>query len=452
MSDALDPIRFIDEHLRSTEKGERWTLSPHQRRVLAAMFAHPYRLRLWGEPKKSGKTFLGAVLTLWWAFTRAHTEVVICANDLEQAQGRVFKTCVALLHQNPHLLPSCTITQREIKLTNGTVITAIPADYRGAAGSRHSLVVFDELWGFGSETAARLYEELTPPPTEADAFVLVVTYAGFSGESTLLETMYERGLAGTRLDDDLELTESDGLVMFWSHTPRQPWQTPEYYAEQARSLRPNTFARLHRNEWVSAESAAFTAAEVDACLDPTWERLDPGERAPEVFVGADIGTRSDYMALVAVARDADLVVLVNHRVWKPAPGSTVDIESTLEMALRQWHRDYRVARILADPYQAYRSIATLTAARLPIEECNQTPQTLHKMASTLSDLVTQRRLVLYPDPDVRAHLLNAAVVESERGLRLAKPTASRKIDLTVALAMACLAAVEAPSREPAFVV
>ena len=100
------------------------------------------------------------------------------------------------------------------------------------------------------------------------------------------------------------------------------------------------------------------------------------------------------------------------------PGSPVDIETTLEAALRKWHQDYRVTRILIDPYQAYRSLATLTAAHVPVEECNQTPAMLHKMASTLCDLITQRRLVLYDDRRRPRASLNAAVVESERGLRL----------------------------------
>src|SRR6266566_10162560 len=105
---ARDPAAFIDEYLLVNEKGKPWRLSAHQRRVLALAFrwdAPPtdgegrlwLRLLLWGEIKKSGKSFLGAALGLWWAFTNADTEVIVAANDLEQAQSRVFKTMVALI-------------------------------------------------------------------------------------------------------------------------------------------------------------------------------------------------------------------------------------------------------------------------------------------------------------------------------------------------------------------
>src|SRR5262249_39390338 len=79
----------------------------------------------------------------------------------------------------------------------------------------------------------------------------------------------ERGRAGTRLDYELECYAADHLFMFWSHTPRMPWQTPAYYAEQQRDLRPATFARLHRNEWVAAEGVFITPDLWDSNVDPT---------------------------------------------------------------------------------------------------------------------------------------------------------------------------------------
>jgi hypothetical protein len=60
----LDPVLFADTFLPNNEKGEPWRLSRHQRRVLVHMFKRAYRLRVWGEKKKSGKTFLAAVLLI----------------------------------------------------------------------------------------------------------------------------------------------------------------------------------------------------------------------------------------------------------------------------------------------------------------------------------------------------------------------------------------------------
>ena len=61
--------------------------------------------------------------------------------------------------------------------------------------------------------------------------------------------------------------------------------------------------------------------------------------------------------------------------------------------------------------------------------------------STLFDLVSARQLVLYPDPAMRLAISHAIIVESARGWRLDKLKQSHKIDVVVALSMACLAAV-----------
>ena len=43
---------------------------------------------------------------------------------------------------------------------------------------------------------------------------------------------------------------------------------------------------------------------------------------------------------------------------------------------------------------------------------------------------------MYQAPDLKEHVLNAVLVESARGIRLAKEKSSKKIDGAVALAMA----------------
>src|SRR6516164_3153871 len=86
------------------------------------------------------------------------------------------------------------ITQDKITIAGATII-AIPSDYASAAGSNQNIAVFDELWAFSTEGLRRLFDELTPPPTRRYAIRLIVTYAGFSGESVLLEEIYKRGMA-----------------------------------------------------------------------------------------------------------------------------------------------------------------------------------------------------------------------------------------------------------------
>jgi phage terminase large subunit-like protein len=448
-----DPVAFIDKFVHLNEKGQPWRLSRHQRRVLKAAFRWDAqgRLRmrtlLWGEMKKSGKTFLAGCLVLWWSFVTPDTEVICCANDLEQSVGRVFKTIIKLLEYNPELGLSAKSRAADITLTNGTTITAIASDYKGAAGSRHSLVVFDELWGYTLEAAERLFEELTTIPTEQSGWMLVVTTAGWVGESIVLERLYKQGLAGTRIDKELEIYKADELFMFWSHTPRQPWQTPKYYAEQRRSLRRNTYDRLHGNKWVLGESDFLTPELWDPCVDPTHRPFLPSwgpSKDSGEFVGVDLGLKSDNAAVVRVRRRENRIVLAGYRVWKPSKQQPLDLESTVEQHLRTLHGQYDLRRIVVDPWQAARSIQTLMRAGLRIEEFPQTVANTTRMGQALYDLVKGRNLVLYEDAELRQQAMNTVAVEGPRGFRIAKEKASRKIDLIISLSMACVAALDEP--------
>lgn len=461
---ARDPVGFIDRFLLYNEKRQPWRLSPHQRRLLALIFvwiplvgcAAPeclagcvghlvLRLLLWGEMKKSGKTFVAACLVLWWAFTRASTEIVLAANDLEQVQGRIFKTCVALLKHNPTLGRSVRITSTEIRVSNGTVVAAIASDYKGAAGSRHSLYALDEPWGVMQERAERLVEELTPPPTEPDAWGLMVSTAGWTGESNLLEGIYRRGLGGERLDPDLEVFREGDLVMFWSHTPRQPWQTATYYEQQRRSLRPNTFIRLHENRWVTAEATFITDRLWNGCVDLEHRPLRSDKRIV-VHVGGDAATKGDCTAVVAVARSDEDVVLAAHRIWTPTPEVPLDLECTIEQAIYELAHRFTIGSITLDPYQLATVAARLRRAGLPVTEYAQTTGNLTRMGSLVLDLLRSRRLVLYADPEMRTHALNTVAVDTVRGWRIAKSTAGRKIDSVIALGLACLGAMDSDDQ------
>ena len=82
---------------------------------------------------------------MWWACTRHRTEIILVANDEEQATGRVFKTAVDLIEHNKALGGECDLYTSQIRMNNGTTVTPISSDFKGAAGSHHSLVVFDEI-------------------------------------------------------------------------------------------------------------------------------------------------------------------------------------------------------------------------------------------------------------------------------------------------------------------
>ena len=75
-------------------------------------------------------------------------------------------------------------------------------------------------------------------------------------------------------------------------------------------------------------------------------------------------------------------------------------------------------------------------AGLRMEELPQTPGNQTAFTGVLLDQIRSGGLRVYQAPDLKEHGLNAVLVESARGIRLAKEKSSKKIDGAVALAMA----------------
>ena len=140
-------------------------------------------------------------------------------------------------------------------------------------------------------------------------------------------------------------------------------------------------------------------------------------------------------------RGTQCVRLVAHKTFTPTPGDPIYFEDTVERTLRDWHARFRMRQVLFDPYQMAAVAQRLARERMPIEEYPQTLPNLTAATSNLFDLIRARQLVLYPDAEMRLSISRAIIVESARGWRLDKMKQQHKIDVVVALSMACLAAV-----------
>jgi phage terminase large subunit-like protein len=449
------PAAFLTEVLRDPDTGQPFALTQAQRRFLRVAFlrAPDGRLRfpelLFAAPKKSGKTAFAAMLCLYVTLILGgwRAEAYCCANDLDQAQGRVFAAIKAILAASPLLAREAEVTATRISFpVTGATIQALASDFAGAAGANPVISVFDELWAYMSERSQRLWDEMVPPPTRRLACRLTVTYAGFSGESDLLEGLYKRALAGRRIGPDLHV--AGGLLAFWTHAFTAPWQSEAWREQMREQLRPNAYLRLIENRWVTSEEAFVPLAWWDACSDPA---LRPAleDRALEVWVGLDASVKRDSTALVAVAWDADRRLrLVAHRIFQPSVREPLDFEATVEATLREWRQRFRLRLVRYDPYQLQAVAQRLAREGLPMQEWPQSVPNLTASGTALYEAVKGQTLRVYPDAAVRLAVGRAVALATSRGWRLAKEQASHRIDVVVALALAVHAALEAGPRVP----
>jgi phage terminase large subunit-like protein len=433
-------------------------LRPWQQAAVLAMFPEDgspsqYETFLLSTIKKAGKTTLNAWCVLYGAlhFPPGETAYVM-ANDQAQAEENCFDLIAEAVRTAGLEGSGATLFSDRIEFPElGTRIAALPADYAGNAGARFGITSWTELWAYRHEAHIRLWEELTPNPNRR-SLRIVDSYAGFAGDSPVLEPLWERALAGERLSDDLPIFSDGRLWAFidqGEEAQRRAWlgdpaDMASYYDEQVKSLRPGTYNRLHLNQWQSAEEAFVTAEQWRPCEIADGPLL---EAEGPIYVGLDAATKRDCAAVVAVTKDGEQIRLVRHKIWTPSKGNPIDLEYVEEYVLELASK-YKIATVAFDPYQFIRSAGVLKRGGVPAEEFPQTSGNLTAAGTALYDAINERRLVAYPDTELRRHVLNAVAVNSGRGWRLAKEKASRKIDAAVALSFACLAAIQRPTSYP----
>jgi phage terminase large subunit-like protein len=442
-----DPARFIEEVLHDPATREPFKLLPAEREFLRHAFTFDDDGRMvfpelvYSAPKKSGKTGFAALftLTLILLYGGEYAEAVVAANSGDQAKERVFEAIRRIVECSPMLKPEAKITATTVAFANlgGAVVTAIPANYAGAAGGAQNIAVFDEAWGFVTEGARRLFDELIPPPTKKVACRLTVSYAGFEDQGHLLLELYRRGLQQPQIGKDLYA--GSGLLMFWTNDPVADWQTPEWIEQSRASLRPAQFARLIENRWTSSTEGGFCEmTDWDACVDLDARPLVSNPELP-IYVGLDASTRQDTTAVVAVHWDrrAQRMRLIAHRIWKPPINFAAVEDAILDLSKR-----FRLKAVSFDPYQLAAVAQRLARKGVKMEEFTATPASLAEASQQLLDLVKAKSLTVYPDDAIRRAVAGAAVKESTRGWYVCKSVRTSPVDVVVAMAMACLAAVK----------
>lgn len=368
-------------YIKSTRQPIRLML--HQVGVLRYMLQRDedgylrYAQGVFSTIKKSGKTTIGAVVMRYFAeVLTSYGEVYGVGNDWRQAKEREFSMLADSIKLTPGcirragdwLLPGQWHVQRTRMecLTTSTKVEAISVDAAGEAGSEPDLSCWTELWGMEREEAVRFYEEMTPVLTKPNSFRFVETYAGYTGESVMLEGVYELGKAGRQLtngefaravcrpvageeyehflqafeeaqgDPDalipIWVNEPARLVMYWDEgmeARRMPWQrgpaADRYYQEESQSLTQGAYTRLHENRWAAPEGDYIPMPLWDACKEDLPAYL-PENMEPTVL-GVDAASTGDNFGVIAVTRHPlrpkDPAVRAV-RKWVPPKGGVID--------------------------------------------------------------------------------------------------------------------------------
>ena len=319
------------------------------------------------------------------------------------------------------------------------------------------MIVYSELWGWKSKKHEQMWTEVTLPVTRVGySQRWVDTYAGFTGESPVLERLYE---ANVKEEYQLDPALFGGVSVYanaetstlcvWANDWHMSWQKTEsaksYYLQEAQNLSTTEFNRIHRNEW-STSSEKF--------IDPVWWNACKGDTADpaagQIVLGLDAAVTGDSFAVVGVqpnrinygTHDEYLKCdVVYSREWTPPGKSSMLSEIQFDQIKKEIIRlcmSYNVVCLAYDPHEmAYMS---QQLARENIVHLHKFGQTSPRNESDkmLRDMIINRKIVHSGDEALTAHIGNAHLkITGDSKMRIVKgKDHKKKVDLAVALSMA----------------
>lgn len=452
---------WIEKYFYIPELRGPMKLAKYQKAVLKEAFRkdpdtglYVYSTIVWGDIKKSIKSCIAAAVGLKVAMENQWASVYSIANDLKGADSRVGYYMRRAIELNPALRQLCKIRNYRIDLPNHSFTESIPIDPAGEAGSNADMIVFSELWGAHEEAQTRMWTEMTTPPNKfGKSMRWVETYAGYSGESLLLEQLW---LMATRHPDtelvdvgieglELYANRPARLLCLWNTTPRLSWQTPAYYREQEAILPPNEYQRVHRNQWVSS-TEEFVSAEQWRMCDYRQQGFsapqEPELKTPCVF-GIDAGVSNDHFGIVGVFKRGSVVHPFYAKEWVPPKAGKINFAEP-EKEIRRLAQTYNIIEWAYDEYQLHDMTTRLRREGIgyfrpfPQGGGDKIKPGRPVADKLLYDVIAERRVVHNALPVLTEHVLNAnAMVEGQHErLRLVKRSPILKIDCAVCLSMA----------------
>lgn len=438
-------------------KAGKWDMTPgpirlseYQARILEHVFTVdgngrlPYDTIAWCEPAKAGKSAIAALVAEYVALhLEKNTQIVLASNKQLQAQSVMFESVSQSVEFNPSLRTKPD--RYEIHFKNGNTISAIASSARTSAGLRFSLAVFDELAGYVYSDLERLWSEFKTDPTRQICLKLAIGYAGYL-ESKLWLNMLQKGMAGEPVTELADIVNPDGQpacwrngrqFTFWSHACRQPWQTEFWKQSLQHDLSANEYSRMVECRFVEGEGNFMEPIDWKALIDPLLQPLKPNKEIA-VYVGLDLALspKGDDCALIGCYRHpSDRVAIAFHKLWQGKGRiHKLKLGETVMPHLLKLKEQYNLVACYFDKYQAEYLSDELRKAGINMVEVPQNHSVRGPKDTYLQQLAQDRRLMLYPNPELETMVAGASAREIGNSLIFLKKASGRsQIDLLVAL-------------------
>lgn len=461
LTEFADPIEWIQENFYIPETNRPMELYPSQAEPLKEALSmnesgsFRYSTVCWSAIKKSAKSSIAAAVGMWFAFQNPWSSVKVVANSLRQANSRSYYYCTRAIRLNPHWNKTCTVNKNTIELPNGSKITAVPLNPDTEAGGGDDFVMYTEIWAWRHDAALRMWTETTLSPLMyGRSLRWAEGYAGYLGMSPILEQLHETGVEnGQLINEDYQMYRNQAARQFtlWQTKPHLPWQTKEYYAQEAATLTEPEFRRVHKNEWITSTDAFVPPEWWDACQAD----LPPLDSREPIVISMDAGVSGDCFGMSAVSRHiiykddgtvaSDITKVRYGRKWEPPADGKIIYSNPQDKHDREYPEgelrwlisNYNVIAVVYDEYQLHEFVQRIRFENIAHFKVFGQGKDRAIADKQLYDCIRERNILHNGNPAITEHIKNANQEQvGDNKLRLVKRAPNMKIDLAVCVSMA----------------
>ena len=289
-------------------------------------------------------------------------------------------------------------------------------------------------------------EMVIPPGKFGQGFKWFESYAGYVGESPILEPLYKNNVQDEfKIHKNYPFYKNGRTFVLWNDKPRLPWQTEEYYKQQSNELIDEEFRRVHRNEWVSSQNIFVEEFLIDGIIEELPE-LKGGEK---MVLAVDASVTGDCFAVVGVTRHPthpNKMAARICKIWKPSKEHPMQYEhpnpkvnATLpDGYITALCKKYKVAVIGYDPYQLHKMATDHNQRKKSAfwKDIAQGKPRLEADSNLQKAIMDESITVDSRLTDLITHLKNANAQITNGKIRLVKRSDSMKIDAAVSFSMA----------------
>jgi hypothetical protein len=375
----------------------------------------PKLRRFWIERTKGGSKDSDVAVAILWllAFAPRSIRIQVGAFDQQQASEirDIIRAILAIDAPLNRLLSSVVEVQKYSVVAHAntagrseSVCEILTTDAYGSHGARPDVVIANELTHVQSE--AFMQTLLDNADKIPHSLVIIATNSGEIG------SWQEKWRDIAR--------DSDRWHVSVLNVPA-PWVSEADLRESQRRNPPERFNRLWRGVWSSGEGDGLNPADIAAC---TTLKGPMHWRRDRIFVaGLDLGIVNDHSSLCILAADPrrGMVELAALWSWEPELNEygkkSVDLIE-IRHVVSKAHEMYEFIGCKYDFWQAELMAQELRAEGVPMSETKLNAEDLNLITRSLLDAFSNRRIALYPHPELQRDLLRIRVKETLRGFKL----------------------------------